>query len=257
MALGAATLARNREYASSLTLAQSVLRRWPTDIAHGMMGSELVSLHREAEAIPELRLAARTDPRSRYNLGVAFFNLKRYDEAIAELKGMADENPMLGDVPSARRIMGHAYALQHNWTKAANELTLTLSMAPRDAEARTMLVDVLNNQGLEYVDAGKLDQAVAAFRRATGVDPQRTDVRHNLAAALFDRHDPAAAEQEARQAVALNPADAGSYDLLGRALAVQGKMTEAIAQLHEALRLAPNDEQFRDDLQRVLSAATK
>ena len=74
---------------------------------------------------------------------------------------------------------------------------------------------------------------------------------------MFDRHDPAAAEQEARQAVALNPADAGSYDLLGRALAVQGKMTEAIAQLHEALRLAPNDEQFRDDLQRVLSAATK
>ena len=46
-------------------------------------------------------------------------------EAIAELKGMAEQNPMLGEVPSARRIMGHAYAVQHDWTKAANELTLS------------------------------------------------------------------------------------------------------------------------------------
>jgi protein O-mannosyl-transferase len=257
LVLGAATLARNREYSNGLSLAESVLRRWPSDIAHGMVGSELAALHRDADALPELRIASRTDPRSRYNLGVALFNLKRYDEAIAELKGMAEEHPMLGEVPLARKIMGNAYAQQHNWTKAANELTLTLSMVPRDVAARKMLVDVLNNQGLELADAGLFAQAVAVFRHAATVDPERSDVRHNLAAALFDSHDPVEAEREARQAVALNPTDAGSYDLLGRALAVQGKMSEAIAQFEQAVRLAPNTAEFSDDLQRVLSATRR
>ena len=255
ISLGTATLIRNREYANGLSLAESVLRRWPTDIAHGMVGSELAMLGRDEEAIPELRLAVRTDPRSRYNLGVSLFNLKRFDEAIHELSGMADEHPMLGDVPAARRIIGHVFMIQHNWPKAINQLTLSLSMAPRDRETRTLLVDGLNNQGLELVDAGHFDQAVGVFRRATTVDPQRFDARHNLAAALFDNHDPAAAEREARQAVRLNPGDAGSYDLLGRALAVQGRMDEATAQLQQALRLAPNDGQIQDDFQRVVSAA--
>jgi Flp pilus assembly protein TadD len=255
ISLGAATLMRNREYASGLSLAESVLRRWPTDVAHGMVGSELAMLGRDEEAIPELRLAARTDPQSRYNLGVSLFNLKRFDEAIHELSGMADEHPMLGEVPAARRIIGHAFMIQHNWTQAINQLTLSLSMVPRDRETRTLLVDVLNNQGFGLVDAGKFDEAVRVFRRATTVDPQRFDARHNLAAALLDNHDRAAAEQEARQAVALNPGDAGSYDLLGRALAVQGRMDEALVQIQQALRLAPNDGQIQDDFRRVVSAA--
>jgi Flp pilus assembly protein TadD len=255
ISLAAATLMRNREYANELSLAESVLRRWPTDAAHGGVGSALARLGRDEEAIPELRLAARTDPRSRYNLGVALFNLKRFDEAIHELSGMADEHPMLAEVPSARQIIGHAFALQHNWPRAINQLTLSLSMIPGDRETRKLLVDVLNNQGLELVHAGNFDQAVPVFRRAATVDPQRVDARHNLAAALFDNREPEAAEQEARQAVVLNPGDANSYDLLGRALAVQGKMDDAVAQLQHALSLAPNDVEIRDDLQRVVSAA--
>jgi tetratricopeptide (TPR) repeat protein len=251
LALGAATMVRNREYSSGLSLAESVLRRWPTDVAHGMVGSELSALGRNDEAVRELRIAARTDPRSRYNLGVTLFNMTQFDEAIVELKGMADEHPLLVEVPSARRIMGHAYALQHNWPKAINELTLSLSMTPRNAETRKLLVDVLNDQGLELAYADTFEQAVSVFRRAAALDPQRSDVRHNLAAALFDNHDPAAAEQEARQAVALDPTDAGSYDLLGRALAVQGKIADAVAQFEQALRLAPNDAQFTDDFNRV------
>jgi tetratricopeptide (TPR) repeat protein len=207
--------------------------------------------------VAELRIAARTDPRSRYNLGVALFNLKRFDEAIAQLKGMADEHPLLAEVPSARRIMGQAYALQHNWQKAINELTLSLSMAPQNTEARKMLVDVLNNQGLELANAGKFPQAVAVFRRAATTDPQRSDLRHNLAAALLDNHDPVAAEREARQAVALDSTDAGSYDLVGRALAVQGKVTDAVTQFEQALRLAPSDAQFTDDLNRVQRLASR
>src|SRR5260221_8480762 len=36
--LGTATFVRNRDYATELGLAESVLRHWPTDVAHGMVG---------------------------------------------------------------------------------------------------------------------------------------------------------------------------------------------------------------------------
>lgn len=104
LALGAVTLTRNREYPSGRSLAQSVLTRWPTDVAHGMVGSDLALLHRDDESLGQLRVAARTDARSRYNLGVGLFNAKKFDEAIHELGILAAEYPMRSEIPSARRI---------------------------------------------------------------------------------------------------------------------------------------------------------
>jgi tetratricopeptide (TPR) repeat protein len=253
--LGSATLARNREYASELSLAESVLRRWPTDIAHGMMGSALGKLHRDDEAVTELQLAARTDPRSRYNLGVELYNMQRFDEAILELNTFAGENPMLDVVPSARRILGDAYTIQRKWLLASNQYRLALSMIPNDPATTQKMVTAMNNEGLALAEAGRFDEAVTIFRRAVQWDPQNWSARHNLAAALLDVRDAPGAEAEARLAIETNPASAGSHDLLGRALAIQGKFDEAIVQLREALRLSPGDNQTREDLDRVLIAS--
>jgi tetratricopeptide (TPR) repeat protein len=247
LALGLGTMVRNREYSSGLLLAESVLRRWPTDVAHGMVGAELMSLHRDDEALGELRLAARTDPRSRYNLGAELFNTKQFDEAIRELRE---------EVPWARRLAGNAYAVQHDWPHAIAQLTLALSMAPTDVETRRLLVEALSSQGVAQVDGRNFDQAIATFRRAVSLDATRVDVRQNLAAALIDSGDAAAAEHEARQAVAIGP-DADSYDLLGRALALQGKMGDAVLQLQRALELSPDDARIVEDLRRVLAVVKR
>ena len=71
----------------------------------------------------------------------------------------------------------------------------------------------------KLAEAGRSEEAVGMFRSAVERDPANWSTRHNLAAALLDHRDAAAAEIEARKAVAANPDDAGSYDLLGRALA--------------------------------------
>jgi superkiller protein 3 len=217
------------------------------------MGSALAKLHRDDDAVRELRLAARTDPRARYNLGVELFNMKRFDEAIRELDGFVSENPMLDMAPSARRILGDAYLSQRKWIQATNQYRMALAMIPNDPETTRKMISAMNYQGLALADAGKFDEAVAVFRRAVQWDPQNWSARHNLAAALLDGHDAAAAEIEARKAIETNPVDAGSYDLLGRALAIQGKFDEAIPQFREALKITPGDEQFQEDLQRVLA----
>jgi Flp pilus assembly protein TadD len=181
--------------------------------------------------------------------------MKRLDEAVHELQTFAGENPMLDLVPSARQILGDAYAVQGKWNQATNEYRLALSMIPNNPATTHKMVNAMNNQGLALADAGKYAEAVAVFRRAVQWEPQNWSARHNLAAALLDSRDAAAAEAEARKAVEANPTDAGSRDLLGRALAIQGKFDEAIAQLREALKVAPGDAQIEEDLQRVIAAS--
>jgi superkiller protein 3 len=114
-------------------------------------------------------------------------------------------------------------------------------------------VDALNQQGLALAEAGQFRGAVTLFRRATVLDPAHVGVRQNLATALLDSDDLVAAEKEAAAAIVIDPSDASLYELLGRALALQRKTPEAIAQLEHALRLAPGDEHIKDDLRRVIA----
>ena len=249
--LGGVTMARNHEYSSELLLAQSELRNWPSDIAHAMVGSALTAEKRDEEAIQELQLGARTYPRARYNLGITLFNTKRLDEAIHELSEYATQDPSAELVPSARSAMGDAFSMQRKWQQAINEYRIALSMRPDDPDLKRRFATALNHQALTLADAGRFKDAVAMLRQSAELDPKDWSARHNLAAALLDAHDAAGAEEAARAAVAMNPTDAGSYDLLGRALAIQGKLDEAVAQFDIAVRLSPQEPQFREDLNRV------
>jgi protein O-mannosyl-transferase len=254
LAAGAATIVRNRDYSSGLALAESTLRHWPTDVAHGMVGAELMSLHRDDQAIPELRLAARSDPRARYNLGASLFNAKQYDAAVRELVGVADASPERDEAPLARRLAGRAYALQRNWLPAIDQLTQAVSAMPSDDTSRTWLAHALNGQALTLAQERRFDEAGSLFQRAAELDPGRVDIRRNLASALLDAGNVAAAEREARQAIANAPGDAESYALLGRALALQDKWDAAVEQLRRASQLAPDNARIRTDLDRVLTA---
>jgi protein O-mannosyl-transferase len=256
-ALGVGTLSRNHEYRSALSLAETSLARWPTDYSHGAVGGELLRESRDAEAMPHLRLAARTDPRSRYNLGVALFNNKQYDAAISELGPLLAEHPDREEIPWARRIRGHSYMMLRKWRDAYGELRVALSMTPWDAQTKTLMVDAMNSQAIELGTAGKHTEAVAVFKRALEFDPDSASLRHNLATALLDSGDADGALAEGRRVVADHPADAASYDLIGRALATQGKREEAIQNLEQALRLAPSNEQFQEDLRAVRRLGTK
>jgi tetratricopeptide (TPR) repeat protein len=233
---GTLTFMRNREYATPLSLAESTLRHWPTDVAHGMVGSALGDLHRDAEAVRELQLASRTDARSRYNLAVELYNLRRYDEAIAELDRFAGENPMNELVPSARQIQGDAFAAQRRWPEAINRYRLALSMHDT-ADTRKQMTAAMSLQGLAMADAGRFAEAAALFRSATEWEPTAWGAHYNLASALLDAH------------------DAAAYAVLARSLAIQGRYAESMAQFREALTLAPGDASIQHDLDRVLAVS--
>ena len=251
IALGGLTIARNAEHQSWLTLAETTLARWPTDVAHAAVGSELSRMRRDEEALPLLRIGARSDVRGRYNLGITLFNLNRYDEAIRELEMLVAEHPMREEAPWARRVMGHAYARLRRWPDAIAQLRMTLAMTPHDGDARRLLVDAHNSLGIDLAESGKFSEAIAQFRQALTIDERNISAQYNLATALFDAGQLNDAYIEAQRAVAWSPLNADAHHLLGKLLALQGRMAEAIVSLETAVKLSPDDPVIREDLERI------
>ena len=249
--LGLATIARNAEHQSWLTLAEKTLERWPTDAAQAAVGGELSRLGRDEEALPYLRLGARSDARAQYNLGVTLYNLKRWNESIRALEHLVAAHPMREEVPWARRVMSQAYARQLMWSEAVEQLRLTLAMTPRDEEARRLLVDAYISRGIELAGAQKFNDAISDFRSALSYDQHNANARYNLGTALFDAGQLNEALVEAERALALNPASADAYHLKGKLLALQGRLDESIASLETAVQLRPEDPVIREDLARV------
>jgi tetratricopeptide (TPR) repeat protein len=234
-----------------MTLAQTTLDRWPTDVAHAAVGIELARQRRDEEALPLLRIGARSDVRARYNLGITLFNLKRYDEAIGTLQVLVEEHPMREEVPWARRVMGHAYSRLAQWPDAVAQLRMTLAMTPGDTEARRLLVDAYNSYGVDLAQAQKFAEAIAQFRAALAYDDRNASARYNLATALYDAGQMRDAFTEAERAIALNPANADAHHLKAKLLALQGRRAESLASFEAAIQLRPDDPVIREDLARV------
>jgi tetratricopeptide (TPR) repeat protein len=217
-ALGATTLARNREYASPLGLAETVLARWPTPSAEAAVGQELAVIGRHDEAIARLREAAPRFPRAYYHLGGELFNQGRIDDAVPALQNFVRLEPQLAEVVPARTMLGRAFMLQQRWLEAEEQLRLVLSMAPsrgpaqttaqgfladtlfaeqKFAEARSAYVSYLGerpidagattNLAVSLSALGRLDEAVSAFRRAVEMNPADAQARRNLAIALEEQ----------------------------------------------------------------------
>jgi tetratricopeptide (TPR) repeat protein len=217
-ALGATTLARNREYASALGLAETVLARWPTPSAEAAVGQELALIGRHDEAIARLKEAAPQFPRAYYHLGGELFNQGRIDDAVPALESFVRLEPQLAEAVPARTMMGRAFMLQQRWSAAEEQLRLVVSMAPSRSPAHTtalgFLADTLfaeqkfaeahgayvaylgerptdagatTNLAVSLSALGRLDEAVSAFRRAVEMNPGDAQARRNLAIALEEQ----------------------------------------------------------------------
>jgi tetratricopeptide (TPR) repeat protein len=288
--LMAGTIARNREYSSFVTLARTVVDRWPTSVAHHVLGGALLAEGAYDEAIVRLREALAGSPRAYYDLGAALFNQGKLDEAIGPLRTMIRiwESPpathpywlapVRGDVVSARLLIGRALAQQERFAEAAVEFEQVLAMAPSHVETRKLLamalfrdgsyeraiphfeeylrswqadVEPLRSLAIAYVATGKVSEAVAMFRRAVDAEPANGLTRRHLANALYDTGRFEEAVVHASEAVRLRPNDADARDLLGRVHGVQGRFNEAATEFERALEIDPAHPDARKHLERV------
>ena len=223
--LGSLTLRRNTEYASAITLAQTVVDRRPTALAHHLLGEQFGLAGRSADAERELRAAvALGNSRARYQLGTLLLDGQRWREAATELEAFVATaavpqrlkwlEPPLIDVLAARLQLAQIYGVERRWADAAAQARMVLEYAPRHPEALRLL-------SIGLVGAQVWPEAVAVLRDYLALRPQDTRARSNLAIALIATGRLDEAVTELQRAAQTDPNDANARRLLNMALADQ------------------------------------
>jgi Flp pilus assembly protein TadD len=254
-----ATMARNREYESALTLARTVVARRPSAVTRHYLAEQLSLAGLHDEAIPHLREAvAAGDSRAGFLLGIELFNAGKFDDAVRQLTAFVRTSklpyrlvphwlePPLSEVVTARLVLARTAAMQRRWPDTVEQAKLVLDAVPGNREAQLFLADglfgeqqyaaaaaeyqkyltarpndghALTNLGITYIVAGNLDDAIASFRRAVAAEPKNPDWHRLLGMAMMDRGDSEGAAAEAREGLRLKPGDAALGELLARATA--------------------------------------
>jgi tetratricopeptide (TPR) repeat protein len=278
--LAGATFARNREYESALRLAEVTLERWPSGVAHHMLGEQLIVAGRSDEAIAHLREALATAPRAHYSLGAELLRRGQTTEGIAQLQAFIAREPLLLEVPAAHVLLARAYTQQGNWTDAAAQAREAIRKAPGNPDGYAVLADVLmklesfgdavkaynaylrlrpghadgwTSMGVALAATQQNDAAVDAFRRTVDLTPRSGEAHRNLATALLDANRPNEAAAAARLAIELRPRDPVPYDLLGQALAREGNYEEARAALERAVAADPANIEAQQHLAQIVA----
>lgn len=248
--LGAGTLARNREYRSSLMLAETTLARWPTPAAHTVLGTELAAAGFMDRAEAHLRTAVASHPPARYYLGTVLAAQDRGDEALAVLQDyVKGQIPDLDQVLLARAVMGDLLMRRGRFREASEQYRLILAGAPQDNEARRQLAGAL-------VRLQEYDEAVSLYRTVLAERPDDFVSLGGLGVALAARGRFDEAIEAFRRAVAVNPRNSHAHQNLARALLGRGSIDEAAKEIQQALALAPDDPSARE-LQARIRAARK
>jgi len=268
-----------------LTMAETVLQRWPSSFAHAMVGNQLAAAGRHPEAIAHLQQAAPSFALAAFHLGGELFNQGELDAAIDQLQDFVRREPLRVESVRARTILARAFMLQRKWNLANDQLQRVLAMTPDGSDDHTVALGFIadtqmaqehyeeaaatyrqyltrrltdagaaTNLGIALAATGHQSDARLAFQRAVEMDPRDANARRNLAKALMNQNDAAGAAAETTLLLRLYPNDSAGHDLLGRALAMQGRLDEAMREFARAVQLDPRDEQSRQDLAAVDAA---
>ncbi|HYP54515.1 MAG TPA: tetratricopeptide repeat protein, partial [Pyrinomonadaceae bacterium] len=98
-----------------------------------------------------------------------------------------------------------------------------------------------NNLGVALLEQFKHKEGAEQFRRALAIDPKLALARINLAVALFNVPDVAAAQKEAAAAAVAAPDAPQPAYLLGLIARQQGQLDESVAHFQRVLKVDPRD----------------
>jgi Flp pilus assembly protein TadD len=212
--LTAATIQRNAEYLSGLTLWQSVLDRWPPHArAHRNLAAELKLAGRTDEEITHLRAAVNDLPGIRNLLGLELLSLGRNAEAARELQAYVRDHP---DDADALSNLGIALAAIGRGDDAAAAFARAVAADPRNGLSQ-------RNLALHLLQQNDFREAVAHARQAVALTPDDPAAHNLLGLALVGDQQIDEAIAEFRASLALQPNDNDATGYLERTLKTIGR----------------------------------
>ena len=283
MVFGVLVARQSADYVNAETLYRRTLERNPGSwMAHHNLGaSELnAPTGRLDEAIGHLHAALRLNPRyadAHNSLGVAMKQKGQLDEAARHYEEAIRLRP---EFAAAHNNLGAVRYLQDKLDQAEAHYRKALELNARYPDAQ-------RNLGLVLARSGRTAEALDHFRKSVELDPESAEAHANLGSLLFRLKLHQEGIPHLQQAIRLNPNHAAAhYELAnalqaanrlaeaiaayqralsfeenaraavvhndyGVALALSGRVQEAIVQFTEALKLQPDDIDTRNNLQRA------
>lgn len=168
------TVSSNMIWKNNLALFTGIVRESPdAAFAHINLGLAYYDDKRYDEAIEEYRTALRLNPNypeAHNNLGFAYCNKGRLDEAIYEYKAALRLNP---NYARAYNNLGNAYMALGFIDDAIGYYKIALRLNPN-------LAGTHNNLGLAYRQKGLLKEAIQEFQAALKIQPDFVTARRSL-----------------------------------------------------------------------------
>jgi tetratricopeptide (TPR) repeat protein len=121
------------------------------------------------------------------------------------------------------------------------------------AELRPLDADARNNLGLGLFQQGRLDEAIPQFQKAVELKPGFVEAHANLGGALLQKGKTDEAVAQFQKALEINPNIAGIRCNLGLSFFLRGRMDEAISQYQKALEIQPDYTEAQKNLAWVLA----
>ncbi len=220
----------------------------------------LIQLKRESEAINGLRAWLTRKPgdlHAHYLLGVALRNQGKSETATPHLKAGVGTSPDRSGVQVV--IQEWARDTQSLRTKALRDLDngsvdRAISQLKQLADDHPEDATLVLNLGMATVASGDMDSGKRYLEQSLDMNPELELAHRQLAGielrgknADAARKNPQAIEagiQHLRKAIAISPENSSTQSLLGKALVLQGKNSEAIEFLLPSAQARPGDTQL-------------
>jgi tetratricopeptide (TPR) repeat protein len=184
--------------------------------------------------------AVPTDAKAYYDRGLAYYDKKDYDRAIAEYTQAIKLDP---NYATAYTNRGCVYGGKGDYDRAIADFTQAIKLDPNDAHAYT-------NRGIVYYYKKDYDRAITEYTQAIRLDPNDAIAYTNRGIAYYNKRDYDRAIAEFTQAIRLDPNDVNAYTNRGDSYYYKGNRSRARADWRKALRLDPNNAVARDHLNR-------
>ncbi|MDB6094701.1 MAG: yrrB [Verrucomicrobia bacterium] len=197
-----ATVVRNRDYRSEVDLWADTVAKVPANArAQNNQAEVLIAAGRGTEALAPATEAVRLKPdypEALNNLGIALAQLGRTAESIAPYEAALKVRPSYA---GAHANLGAALAQLGRFDEAELHLKEGLRLTPQGAEMTTLR----NNLGNVFLQTKRMEEAIAQYDIALGLNPGFVDAHYNRGAALSQVGRNREAAEEFRTVLRLNP----------------------------------------------------
>ena len=248
--LAAGTTVRTLEYRSVRSIAQTNVDRYPHGRARLALASELVATNEHLEAMRQLQEAVKDYPQAHLALATEMATSGRMSDAVKEAEAFVRLLPGNAEVPTARDLMGRAYALQGLYEPAVEQFTMLTHARPKDPGPYVSIGDARLRQR-------RVNEAIASYESALRLRPDDPDILTQLGLAFGAANRRADASLAFGAAATARPNDIRLLNLWGRSLAAEGRYTDAVVPLRRLVELAPKDGTATDNLRIMEQLATR